>query len=93
MVLKFPHYIINRFLQEGITTHSKDHNHFKQAREGVENKENRKMDTKLSITTFTLFLFLASYVSAQTNGFDVTKYGALPNRDITKVRSHEVHKF
>ncbi|KAE9599561.1 hypothetical protein Lal_00002612 [Lupinus albus] len=42
------------------------------------------MDTKLSITTFTLFLFLASYVSAQTNGFDVTKYGALPNRDITK---------
>ncbi|CAL0322985.1 unnamed protein product [Lupinus luteus] len=42
------------------------------------------MDTKLSITKFILFLFLASYVRAQTKVFDVTKYGARPNADITK---------
>ncbi|OIV91914.1 hypothetical protein TanjilG_26033 [Lupinus angustifolius] len=42
------------------------------------------MDTKLSITTLTVFLFLASNVRAQTKGFDVTKYGARPNRDITE---------
>ncbi|XP_019435459.1 PREDICTED: polygalacturonase-like, partial [Lupinus angustifolius] len=41
------------------------------------------MDTKLSITTLTVFLFLASNVRAQTKGFDVTKYGARLNRDIT----------
>ncbi|CAL0322994.1 unnamed protein product [Lupinus luteus] len=41
------------------------------------------MDTKLSVPIFTLFLFLASYVRAQTKVFDVTKYGARPNTDIS----------
>lgn len=47
-----------------------------------------KMEIQLIVTTFALSLFLVSYVRAQSEAFDVTKYGAAPNEDITNVRSN-----
>ncbi|KAF7806934.1 polygalacturonase-like [Senna tora] len=42
------------------------------------------MDMNLSIINFTLFLLLASYTNGQQVIFDIRKYGASPNRDITQ---------
>ncbi|KAJ1381115.1 Pectin lyase fold/virulence factor [Sesbania bispinosa] len=43
-----------------------------------------KMDMQLRMIKFALLLLLASYVKAQSGVFDVTKYGATPNGDITQ---------
>ncbi|KAJ1384185.1 Pectin lyase fold/virulence factor [Sesbania bispinosa] len=42
------------------------------------------MDMQLRMIKFALLLLLASYVKAQSGVFDVTKYGATPNGDITQ---------
>ena len=50
------------------------------------------MDFQLHIITCALLLLLASLVDrAQSVTFDVRKYGAQPNGDITKVRSYYVY--
>lgn len=46
---------------------------------------------ELKMTTFALLLLLASSVRAQPGIFDVTKYGAAPNGDITQVRWYWVY--
>jgi hypothetical protein len=46
-----------------------------------------KMGTQLSMMKLGLVLLLASSVRAQPRLFDVKRYGATPNGDITMVRS------
>ena len=43
------------------------------------------MDTEFSIITFVLFLLLVSVARAHSVVFDVTKYGAASEGDITQV--------